>query len=181
MAIRTITQSVINDILELENNTGNRMKLKLSYFLFLLSLPLLISCTDCDPLPLPDSASFGFRILDGSTGENVFPSRYSITDFQILTTFMDTVDIEGWRFAQDGNYSFVINPVEGKPFRYNEETQNRFFLVLDHQDTDTLLFSFIPRQDDCTDYMDDFKAYYNGELVAQGTGESTYNTNFNKQ
>jgi len=153
----------------------------LYYFIILLCFLNFSACTDCDPASLIEGSGFNFRILDTSTGEDVFPDRYSVVEFQVLTTFKDTLDIDPWRYPQNGIYQFFIDPTAGgQGYQYNEETRRRFFLQFDSLDTDTLLLSYIPRNHDCTDYMDDFKAYYNGELVFEGSGENSYSTIFYK-
>lgn len=149
------------------------------HLLFLL-LGFLASC-DCHPVNLVDGSTFSFRPLDKNTGENLFPNHFDPFVFQIIDDKGDTVDIDAERRGLDGDYYFFLNPTGGQNIVYNQRMSRTYFLQLDSTDTDTLELFFVPRKDDCDEYMDGFEAYYNDELVFTGAGESSYETNIYKE
>ncbi len=157
------------------------MNTKITLILFCIIIHLLSSCTGCDPTSLSDGSNFGFRILNESTDENIFTRRYSIEEFQILDEQKDTINIDSYRYTNDGDFTLGVNPTTGQPYILNQENQRLFFLQFDSLDTDTLTLSFIPRNGDCGEYMDDFKAYYNEKLVFEGSKRSSYGATFSKK
>ena len=134
----------------------------------------MTNCGCSDPSYLIDGSTFAFRLIDESTGEVVFPDRFNPFTFQIIDDAGDTVDIDTRRDGGASNYGFIVDPTGDQSFRYDERFRRRFYLYFDSTDIDTLVLFFVPRRDDCTEYMDDFEAYYNDELVASGSGKGYY-------
>lgn len=148
------------------------------YILFSFLSGFLTSCICSDPSYLVDGSTFAFRIVDETTGEVVFPNRFNPWAFEIISDEGDTVDIDSRR--NNTNPDFIINPTGGQRFRYDERERRRYFLHFDSTDIDTLALFYVPREDDCDEYLDDFEAYYNDELVFTGSGKRNYGANIPK-
>ena len=154
--------------------------------LSILLLGTLIIATACEdgcggrqPSPLHTGSTFAFAIYD-EEGENIFPERYDPFAFEIIDDNGDTLDIDSFRHGQDGFYSFVVAPAYGESFMFGQQKRRTFYLQFDSIDTDTLELFFVPR-DACEDYMDDFEAYYNNELIFKGEGKDTYSAQIIKR
>ncbi len=151
------------------------MKQPTKLILIILATSFIVSCGCGDPASLINGAStFAFRIVDESTGEVIFPNRFDPWAFEIINDEGNTVDIDAESDGRPSNYGFTVSPTLDQSFRFNERTLRRYFLHFDSTDIDTLSLFYIPRADDCTEYLDDFEAYYNYRLVATGSGESYY-------
>ena len=147
------------------------MKSFADLLLVVFTLSFFASC-QCEPNYLVDGSTFSFRLIDETTGENVFPDGFDPFDLEIIDDEGDTANIDTRR--NDINPDFILDPTGDQRFRYDERFRRRFYLHLDSVDVDTLVLFFVPRRDDCTEYMDDFEAYYNDELVASGSGKEYY-------
>ena len=142
--------------------------------LLLFLLGFLASCGCGEPSYLVDGSTFAFRLIDASTGDDVFTNRFNPFELEIINDADDTVDIDNQRYGQDGRTSFFLDPTGGRRFAYDRRARRTYYLVFDSLDTDTLDLFFVPRQDDCGEHMDNFEAYYNDSLVATGSGEIYY-------
>ena len=141
--------------------------------LLITALGLAASC-DCEPFYLVDGSTFAFRLIDESTGEDVFLNRFNPFEFEIIDDDGDTLDIDEQRYGQGERNSFFLDPTGGESFRYDQQMRRTYYLIFDSLDTDTLELYFVPRSDDCEEHMDDFEAYYNDKLVTEGSGKVSY-------
>ena len=155
--------------------------------LVLLCLTLLFAsacedgCGGRQPDSLYTGSLFAFAIYDEATGENVFPNRFDPLEFEIVDNRGDTVEyIDTRRDGVNGLYSFFVRPAYQESFTFDQRFRRIYYLHFDDIDTDTLEIFFVPR-DGCQEYMDDFEAYYNEELVFEGSGKSSYETNITKK
>jgi len=153
------------------------MKQLTDSLLITLILSVFVSCGCPEPDFLVDGSTFAFRLVDESTGDDIFLDRFNPFAFEIIDDESDTVDIDDQRYGQNGRNAFFLDPTGGQSFRYDVQDRRRYFLYFDSTDVDTLTLFFVPRADDSDcgqEYMDDFEAYYNDELVLTGSGESWY-------
>ncbi len=139
-------------------------------FLLFINLIWLASCTECDPGYLVDGSGLSLEVVDATTDEDYF-SQNPVQSFQVWNEFREEIEVpERYFFYHSVVEKYVIrlDPTRNQRIDYNIENKRRFFLVFDSLDVDTLNLSFIPREDRCNEYMDEFKVYYNGELMFEG-------------
>ena len=144
------------------------------HFLLATSLSILLASCECEPLYLVDGSTFGFRLIDEPTGKNLFTNRFDPFELEIIDENGDTVDIDAERYGQGEDYYFLLDPTGDQILGYDRQALQTYYLVFDSTDTDTLELFFVPRRDDCEEYMDNFQAYYNDSLVFAESGESYY-------
>ncbi len=150
--------------------------------LLTVALGFLASCSCQEPNYLVDGSTFAFRLVDETTGETIFPDRFNPWAFEIIDDEGDTVDIDSRRNGGASDYGFIVDPTGNQSFRYDVQDRRRYFLHFDSTDVDTLTLFYVPRaDDDCgQEYMDDFEAYYNDELVFTASGKRSYGTDILK-